>query len=63
MAPGGTVLLEEPYAVLPKDALSLKKVSKAGMPFSELADEDQALLLIGASIVHVIVALTFLAGA
>lgn len=28
-----------------------------------LADEDQALLLIGASIVHVIVALTFLAGA
>ena len=36
----GCVALEEPFAVLDKDAVSLRKVSKPGLPVSDLEDED-----------------------
>jgi hypothetical protein len=35
-APGGTVLLEPPLVILPKDAIDFKKVGKAGAPYSSL---------------------------
>ncbi|HEU4395923.1 MAG TPA: SUMF1/EgtB/PvdO family nonheme iron enzyme [Planctomycetota bacterium] len=47
MAPGGTVLLEGPYAYLEPDAISLKKVSRPGSPFSKLEDEVAGIIHIG----------------
>ena len=47
MAPGGTVLLESPYAYLEPDAISMKKVSRPGTPFSKLEDEVAGLVHIG----------------
>ncbi len=35
-APGGTVMLEEPLVILPKDSIDFKKVSKPGAPVSTL---------------------------
>lgn len=47
MAAGGTVLLEPPYAYLEPDAISLKKVSRPGTPFSKLEDEVAGIVHIG----------------
>ena len=41
LAPGGTVLLETPYAYLPADSIALKKVSRPGIPWSEIKDLEQ----------------------
>jgi len=38
-APGGLVLLEEPFAVLDRDAVSLRKVPKPALPFSSLDEQ------------------------
>ena len=47
MAAGGTVLLEPPYAYLEPDAISLKKVSRPGTPFSKVEDEVAGIVHIG----------------